>query len=73
MKNFDTFSRISARKLKLNAVAHAQLTYQMLALYTYMYTHTHTHRPNLIMQSYIAFSVSALNAGYAIETNLFNR
>ena len=31
-KNFDTFTRTPVRVSKMNAVAHAQLTYQMLTL-----------------------------------------
>ena len=32
LKNFDTFARTSVRVSKMNAVAHAQLTFQMLTL-----------------------------------------
>ena len=32
LKNFDTFTRTSVRASKMNAVARAQLTFQMLTL-----------------------------------------
>ena len=38
LKIFDTFPRTPVRVLKINAVAHAQLTFQMLILLQNIYT-----------------------------------
>ena len=39
--NFDTFTRTSVRLSKMNALAHAQLTFQMLSLlHQYLYHHS---------------------------------